>query len=268
MTFAVRKKNGRLDEILVNLRIPAGKVEIENQSESSAKVPPLYSEALEDHWAEIVEYKNSIGTRIWNSDLYRLEDFKLKGEKLLLKVSTVETKAVLVFCRFCQKHEFHEMYWPKNMFVAGIVETSDSVCLFGRLSGKTLGGKGKVDMLGGALSKQEIALAGGRDLETALLDEFNEEFGVTVDQVESCWLRGLVLSEVMSIGVIFEIKLGITHAEVLECFEQTNDDELSDFVAVPYTDLSKFLAAGKSYFPAVGRMFFGTNKNLFTQHFV
>lgn len=241
-------------DLLLNTRLAAKNIGTQMLPSSSLLIPPEYQASLEAEWNNIVVHKQNLGTKIWNCDLYRLESFAFREGSLQLEFATVQTKEVLVFCRHVKEHQYPEKYWPKNMFVASIVETSDAQCLFGELSGRTLGGKGKVDMLGGALSKREIELLSGADIERALFREFAEELSLTPAHIQSSIFRGLVLSEVKSIGIIFEVNLSIDSFQVLDLFNQGNDDELARLLMVKSSELSDFLAAGKSYFPTVGEL--------------
>lgn len=227
-------------------------VGIEIRPESSFVAHPSFADRVDDVWVDIVESATRSGSKIWNSHLYRLESFESDSRSLSLSLATIETKQVLATKRVARQSRIDQVHWPLNLFVCGLVSTSDGCYLFGELSGTTLGKKGKIDLLGGALSRDERVLASGADLGAAITKELVEELGI--EEQSSSNLFGLVLTEFLSVGIVLETSLPLTSQEVQACFAKSNDGELARVVEVSKPNLKEFLLRGGGYFPIVAQL--------------
>jgi len=140
-------------------------------------------------------------------------------------------------------HHAKEGLEPLNhLSTAGIIRTRDGQFLFGRRSRG-----GTIDLIGGGVQSDELAVNHGSDIEANLRKEIFEELGVPSAQIEGVKGIGVLHSSTSNVLVIAEVDLALSTKEVVEQFAGRSDDEMSELVAVSQDDLSAFLVNMRDY---------------------
>lgn len=238
-------------EILLagRFEISAIKIEAEWIAENSLSLIP----DLDLKWEHYKREKSAAGVKCWDAALYRLIRWRIEGAHVLLTLGTIRVKQVLIEGPFVRAQKLPEPYWPKNMFVCALIYTTDGKAIVAKLAGRTIGNR-KFDLIGGALSKDEGEVSCGEDLSAALFREFYEELNLSRSSCSSIVLLGIIRTPSLSIGLIFETTVSLTF-EQLKCnFEERNDGEILELIAVEFEKLPAFLADHQGHLPAVARL--------------
>ena len=206
---------------------------------SNRKINPDWEVECEAEWLRKVEDAKISGKKAWDSVTYRLNDLNVENNRVLLDLGTILFRIRNTFPSIVEGQEVEEEYFPKGVFVAGLIQTTDDLFVFGKLSGKTLV-KRKIDFIGGTLVKDELIVNNGSDLITALEAELEEEINVSPENVESYHLISVVLSDRFNVGLIYHVQLKVSSETVLESFQQANDQEMSNVIFVEKKDLYNF----------------------------
>lgn len=189
------------------------------------------------------------GIKAWDSQIYRLENFRVDRDKLFLNFSLIPYSVrVGIKAHRDEMEKFGQDYLSKALYVSAIIETSDGKYLIGKLSGKTLNEK-SIDFIGGVLSHDEIEIRSSDDLWQVMFTELDEEANIKKDDVESSSLVGGATSWYSNVALIFYVKLKIDSETVKRKFADRSDDELSDLLCVERPELEKMMRdADKSVF--------------------
>ncbi|MDW9817154.1 hypothetical protein GOB25_19175 [Sinorhizobium meliloti] len=229
----------------------SGRVEAENITVNHLPTTKNRSSELEDNldrlWDEEVAEMTDKGRKIWNAELYRLEDFRYSCSSLSVDLSTIEIKEIHA-SRLSGESDLGESYRPRSIFVASFIETNDGKFVFGRTNANTLTA-GRIDLIGGSLSKTERPVTNGADLFRSALSEIEEELNVGAVDVKSGHLCAIVKTPRSFVGMIFHVRLNIDLAQFDRRFRARNNDEITEAVAVDRNDLSSFLTSQASYLP-------------------
>ena len=206
---------------------------------SNRKINSDWEAKCEAEWLRKVEDAKITGKKAWDSVTYRLNDLKVENNRVHLDFGTIPFRIRNTFPSIVEGQEVEEECFPKGIFVAGLIQTTDDLFVFGKLSGKTLV-KRKIDFIGGTLVKDELIVNNGSDLIIALEAELLEEINVSPEHVASYQLISIVLSDRFNVGLIYHVQLKVSSETVLESFQKANDQEMSDVVFVEKKDLYNF----------------------------
>lgn len=230
----------------------SGRVEAENITVTHLPTTKNRSSELAHNldrlWDEEVAEMTAKGRKIWNAELYRLEDFRYSCSTLSVDLSTIEVREIHASIRLSGESDRGESYRPRSIFVASFIETSDGKFIFGRTNANTLTA-GRIDLIGGSLSKTERPVTNGADLFRSALSEIEEELNVGAVDVESGHLCAILKTPRSFVGMIFHVRLNIDLVQFERRFRARDNDEITEAVAVDRNDLSSFLTAQASYLP-------------------
>ncbi|MBO9102333.1 hypothetical protein [Rhizobium sp. L58/93] len=208
---------------------------------------------LDRLWQDEVAEMTAKGRKIWNAELYRLEGFQQSDTSLHVELSTIEIKEIHAAHRLPGERDLGESYHSNNVFVASFIETSDGKFLFGRTNTNTLTA-GRIDLIGGSLSKTERPIANANDLFYSALSEIEEELNVGMADVRSGHLCAILKTPRSYVGMIFHVRLNIDLVQFESRFAARNNDEITEAIAVERIDLSSFLDSQASYLPSLSKL--------------
>lgn len=235
----------------------SGKVDIRNITidllPTTKKRSSTLERDLEKLWEDEVTEMTAKGRKIWNAELYRLEGFRQSDTSLHVELSTIEIKEIHASHRLPGERDLGESYHPNNIFVASFIETSDGKFLFGRTNTNTLTA-GRIDLIGGSLSKTERPIANATDLFHSALSEIEEELNVGMADVESGYLCAILKTPRSYVGMIFHVRLNISLVQFERRFAARDNDEIIGTIAVERVDLSDFLGSQASYLPSLSKL--------------
>lgn len=236
----------------ITVIIFSGKVDIENITithiPTTKKRSSILERDLDKLWDEEVAEMSGKGRKIWNAELYRLEGSQRTTTSLRLDLSTIEVKEVHASNRLPSEREMGEEYRTSNIFVASLIETSDGKFLFGRTNTNTLMA-GRIDLIGGSLSKTERPVSDANDLFNSALCEIQEELNINASVVRTGHLCAMLRTPRSYVGLIFYVQLNIDFLEFERHFRGRDNDEITEVIAVDRQEIASFLEVRTGYLP-------------------
>lgn len=239
----------------------SGRVDIDNIAINHLPTTKRRSSTLERDldklWDEEVAEMTAKGRRIWNAELYRLEGFQHTDTAIHVDLSTIEVKEIHASNRIPGERDLGESFRTNNIFVASFIETSDGKFLFGRTNTNTLMA-GRIDLIGGSLSKTERPIANAKDLYYSALSEIEEELNIRTDEVGSGHLCAILKTPRSYVGLIFHVRLKIDLLQFEQRFLDRNNDEITETLAIDSGNLHGFLETQTGYLPSLRELTLAT----------
>jgi len=236
----------RKPKILLKKKINFNEVFIVEES-SNRRADPLLDKKAMVIWQERLIEAEKNNQRAWDSVTYRLNSFNFKKGKFLLNCGLMNFSLRNTLKSMPELDSYSEDYLPKGLAIGGFIETTDNYFIFGIRSGKTLGGKGDVDFIGGILSKDEKVVENGEDLKTVLFSEIVEEIGIGRENILTSFILGLISSESGNVIILAYSTTNLSKQQVLESFKDMGDEEMANLIFVKKDKLEDFLKSLSNY---------------------
>lgn len=190
---------------------------------SNRKVKHEIEAQLETAWQSMLHQAKTEGRQIYNGVSYRLNSFQHSDSTLTLEIALLEYKVRDGLLRVPGYFDLPEPYYRKWCYTAASVKTSDEKYLMVELSGKSMN-MNTIETLGGIVDA-EPAIENGHDIFRSLFKELYEEALITEEDIDSCYLRALLLEERTNIGLYFETHLKVTAEQLISRQTQATLDQ-------------------------------------------
>lgn len=204
-----------------------------------------YDALVQDAWQARVSAAASRAQKIWDGRYYRVTNVPEMKDGLArpgLCLGTISYRYIATYGALHGHHAKEGLEPLHHLTTACLVRTRDGTFLFGRRSRD-----GAIDLIGGGVQSDELAVACGSDLEANLRKEILEELGVASAHIRSIGGVGILLSTTSNVLIIGLVDLALSLDEAAAQFAQRSDDEMSELVAVSQDDLGGFLGAMTDY---------------------
>jgi 8-oxo-dGTP pyrophosphatase MutT (NUDIX family) len=207
-----------------------------------------YDALVHDCWKHKEQLAKDEGVRIWDGMYYRVENLAEIEEsgKLKFKLGTVPYRYIATAVDLKDAYVANKFVPLCHLSTAAMIRTSDGVYVFGKRSRN-----GILDVIGGGAQQDEIEIKEGMDLERNLRKEILEETGIDDSHIELIEGMGIVHSMTSNIILISHVQLTISQKETSDVFKHRLEDEMSDLVFVPETEIKDFLRNMPSYRPLI-----------------
>ncbi|GGE87385.1 hypothetical protein [Pseudoalteromonas gelatinilytica] len=183
-------------------------------------------ETLKDYWQEVLEEAKNAGTEIWDGQYYRLENIdEIQRGSLQLKLSTIPYSTIRSLIKLGQQQNLASCYFPYHINTGALISTSDDLFVFGQKS--TQSGAHFIDLIGGGLQKDELVVQQAIDIKKNILKEAFEEANITSSMIDWINLNSFILTNTMSVVILFNIKLNVDKSQLIQSFEGRVENELS-----------------------------------------
>ncbi|MBB1294617.1 NUDIX hydrolase [Pseudoalteromonas sp. SR41-4] len=214
-------------------------------SSSELNLTP-YENNLNNIWDEVLEESKNSGVEVWDGLYYRLENIaELKSGSMQLRLSTVRYSTVRSLMKLSRTHDLDDKYFPYHINTGALISTKDDFFVFGE---KANSNDDKfIDLIGGGLQKDELAVHTAIDIRDNILKEAFEEANITQEFVELINLNSIVLTNTMSIFIIFNIKLNINREQLAIEFDNRTDEELSGLRFFDKNEVNQFSSNNNVY---------------------
>ena len=215
-------------------------------------LPENLQQRIDDHWDGIV----SGNKHLFRGEVFVVSDIKASKDNIRIKLD-VSDYAHYIYGR---KVGLPEKYVCKNLHTSCLIETADSVLVFGKM-GEGTELPGKMQCAGGGLDNDDIC--GSKvSLEHNIKKELLEEVGIDVgdrtmvSDFDLKYLKGSAKTN--SLAAIFILKLKITAREIAKLYAQLErrlerEKLLPEFSELVYLQknrvaVNEFYAKEKSHF--------------------
>ncbi len=183
------------------------------------------------------------GRPLWDGVFYRLADLSpLEGSApVTLRLGTVAYRYVATYRLLQAQHAAFGLEPFNHLTTAALIRTSDGHYLFGRR------GSGAIDLIGGGVQPEELAVSSGADLEQNLRKEIFEEVGIAPGELTGMDGLGVILSSNSNVLLIAATPTRLTKDEAEAAFAHREEDEMASPVFVPEKELPDFLLGLTDY---------------------
>ncbi|MCA9382487.1 hypothetical protein KC660_03715 [Candidatus Dojkabacteria bacterium] len=208
---------------------------------SNRKIDPDLEAKIEEIWKERFAKAKAEGKLVWDSELYRLNDYKYENGKLTLSLGTMSFGTSNTYKQTDFIDNYSEDYYPKTIYITTFIETADRMYVFGKPSGKTMV-IGDYDIVGGGLNKSEKEINNGHDMFEVLGKELVEEMNIGKSDIDNQTFLGLILSDTGSVAVCLYTKLSVSSKELIAKFQKRQaKNEFTDLKFISEYELSEFV---------------------------
>lgn len=199
-----------------------------------------YENTLTGYWNDVIEDSNKAGIEVWDGLYYRLENIdELINGAMQLQLSTVPYSTVRSLIKLKQSHNtLDSSYFSYHINTGALISTSDDLFVFGQKT--RLSGTQFIDLIGGGLQKDELTVKQVADIKNNILKEAFEEANISSSMIDWVNLNSFVLTNTMSVIILFNIKLNVDKSQLLKAFESRVENELSGLEFFDKLDVGEF----------------------------
>ena len=234
-----------------NKKFSATDVVIASSQESEWKANPEYDDLVKETWKQKQSLAKEDGVNIWDGTYYRVANLAQIEEsgKLSFELGTVPYRYIATAQDLNNSFIANKFEPFNHLSTATMIRTSDGRYIFGKRSRN-----GQLDVIGGGAQKDEMEIEKGIDLERNLRKEMFEETGIQDSQIES--LQGIGIVQSITTNIIFMslVQLTVSQYQMTSIFKHRLEDEMSDLVYVPETEIETFLKQMPSYRPLIAEL--------------
>ncbi len=214
--------------------------------DSSLKLTTSQIQAIEGNWQKIISESKLKGIKVWDAVTYRFES--INTSKNIISLSTVNYRTR----RGLEKINYKILpssLQPNSqgLFIASLIQTNDGDYILGNKKTIDKSEFANIELIGGICSPEEVIINSGKDLETVILKEIEEEIGVSRNFVNNTSILGITIGKHTNVGVISNTQLNLSNQELLDLFHAKSDEEIESLIFVNKTKLIEILKQHPSY---------------------
>ncbi|PKU22676.1 NUDIX hydrolase [Telmatospirillum siberiense] len=204
--------------------------------------PPEYERIVEAEWRKRI---SEATYPIWDGTYYRvmnIADSENSRSPPMFRLGTIRYRYVATLPALYQEHRKCRLEALYHLSTIALIQTTDDYYLFGKRTGN-----GTIDLIGGGVQKDELAVSNGSDIEQNLFKEIREEVGIPANAVESMSGIGILLSGTSNVLIVGHARVRLSKTDAELRFAQREDDEMAAPVFVPKDKLRAFLEDMSDY---------------------
>jgi 8-oxo-dGTP pyrophosphatase MutT (NUDIX family) len=202
---------------------------------------PDYEQAVTAEWESRTRRAAELGDHLWDGMSYRVANVDAWSTRRL-HLGTVAYRYVATYRRLQDLHRTHGLAPTYHLSICALIRTTDDFYLFGRRRVRR-----NVDLIGGGVQPDELAVATGADLELCLFKELREETGILASAVTVLTGLGVVLSGSSNILIVGHATLSLSRAQAEAAFVHREEDEMGELEIVPAADIKSYLRSRPDY---------------------
>lgn len=192
-------------------------------------------------WAEWERMRTGAKHPLWDGTYYRVlnaAELKDGGASWpgTIRLGTIRCRYIATLPALWEQHARFGLEALEHLSIAALIRTRDGYYVFGKRAQD-----GSVDLIGGGVQLDEMAVSSGADLEENLYKEVREEVGIGHDEIERLMGIGIVRSSASNVLIIGHARLRLSKAESELRFMDRTDPEMAEPVFVAERELRGFL---------------------------
>jgi 8-oxo-dGTP pyrophosphatase MutT (NUDIX family) len=212
---------------------------------------------VQDHeWTATPEYERIVGAAwekrisetkypLWDGTYYRVMNIAeacIPASTPMFRLGTIRYRYIATFPALCQEHKKRRLEALYHLSTIALIQTTDDYYLFGKRTRN-----GAIDIIGGGVQKDELAVSTGADIERNLFKEIREEIGIPANAIERMNGIGILLSGTTNVLVVGHACLRLSKADAELRFAERGDNEMATPIFVPQDKLRAFLGDMPDY---------------------
>jgi 8-oxo-dGTP pyrophosphatase MutT (NUDIX family) len=203
---------------------------------------PEYDALVDAEWKNMLDRAKH---PIWDGTYYCVLNLNELGNGATtesLRLGTIRYRYIATFPAL-HAHHFRLHLDPLNhLSTIALIRTHDDHYVFGKRVRN-----GSVDLIGGGVQSDEIAISNGADVERNLYKEINEEVGIRSEDIVEMPGIGVLLSGTSNVLIVGHAHVDLSKAEAGLRFERREENEMTEPVFVPAAEVRKFLESMEDY---------------------
>ena len=198
-------------------------------SESTRKIDPEVEGKLESVWNARVRYAKEQEKILYNGLSYRLNSVKEDNDRVVLDFGIIDFKTREGLVAIPEYFLLPEEYYRMGCGVCASIKTVDDKYLMIELSGRSMN-QNDIDLIGGIM-ETVTGMESGANIFYALYKEMEEEAGIMHEDIQTCYLRTIYVTDKSNAMFYFEVVLQITAQEVFDRFVHNKDQDIRSVIA-------------------------------------
>lgn len=197
---------------------------------------PAYESLVDIAWREKL---SNAQHPVWDGMYYRVlnaHEWPIGVAVKTMRLGAIRYRYIATFPSLCEQHASSGLEPLNHLSTVAIIGTTDGHCLFGKRAWD-----GTIDLIGGGVQQDEIAVSSGIDLERNLLKEIREEAGIHQDDIAEIAGIGILLSATSNVLILGRVQTRLSRAGTVMRFAGREDNEMAEPIFVPDDKLRRFL---------------------------
>lgn len=216
---------------------------------SNRTTTPQFEQQIEDTWGRQLVKAQRRGDQLWDTEAYRLNNFSVQDGRLQLELATVAYRVHSALKELHSEPRISEKHADKLLVADALVRTNDGMYIVARVDKVS---EQAVVLLGGSCTKGRLPKLNSKALFDFAVDRLATVLNVSKKSLEPPVLKGVILNEVGSAHLIFEVAASCSSEDLAQNFISNNG--ISELIFVKESDLPQFLASADGYIKETARL--------------
>jgi len=186
-------------------------------------------------WNEVEKEARENNEKIWDGDVYTLEDVKSLDKDNTLTISTIKFSEIVTYVKGLERNIINSIS-PRYICTGVLVQTSDNYFVFGSKRGKEEGA-----MVGGYANRDELEVNISEDFKRNMLRELKEELDISEQDLTVIKFLGVLETEKGSVNIFFKVQTSLSKEEVEKRYEKIVDKEFQSLIFIDEKGIKEYL---------------------------
>lgn len=186
-------------------------------------------------WEEKEKEAKENNEKLWDGEVYTLEDVNTLESNNILKISTIKFSEVVTYVKGLERNIINSIS-PRYICTGVLVQTSDNYFVFGSKRGKEEGA-----LVGGFTDIDDLVINVSEDFKRNMLKELKEELNISQQDLAVIKFLGVLETEKGSVNIFFKVITSLSKQEVEKRYEKIIDKEFQSLIFIHEKDIKEYL---------------------------
>jgi len=186
-------------------------------------------------WEEREKEAKENNEKLWDGDVYTLEDVSKLESNNILKISTIKFSEVVTYVKGLGRNIKNSIN-PRYICTGVLVQTSDNYFVFGSKRGKEEGA-----LVGGFTDKDDLEIKVSEDFKRNMLKELKEELDINEVDLTNIKFKGILETEKGSVNIFFKVNTSLSKVEVEKRYNNIKDKEFQNLIFIEENSVKEYL---------------------------
>ncbi len=186
-------------------------------------------------WEEREKEAKENNEKLWDGDIYTLEDVSKLESNNILKISTIKFSEVVTYVKGLGRNIKNSIN-PRYICTGVLVQTSDNYFVFGSKRGKEEGA-----LVGGFTDIDDLEIKVSEDFKRNMLKELKEELDINEVDLTNIKFKGILETEKGSVNIFFKVNTSLSKVEVEKRYNNIKDKEFQNLIFIEENSVKEYL---------------------------
>ena len=186
-------------------------------------------------WEEREKEAKENNEKLWDGDVYTLEDVSKLESNNILKISTIKFSEVVTYVKGLGRNIKNSIN-PRYICTGVLVQTSDNYFVFGSKRGKEEGA-----LVGGFTDIDDLEIKVSEDFKRNMLKELKEELDINEVDLTNIKFKGILETEKGSVNIFFKVNTSLSKVEVEKRYNNIKDKEFQNLIFIEENSVKEYL---------------------------